>query len=161
MYILGEPVESVQIRDFLWLRQLTSCLLAKHMSCMKIVYGNIFTDFFDEYLWDSEKCVNHFTAMMKEMLFHTSMTNTMCFGMKQHLFKLITFKYSSIAVHFYNTVKLTMDSLKRNIKIYAVEPETLSFLSHAFFFLAKTWCLHYPKCNSTADSSVGDLGVLC
>ncbi len=35
-----------------------------------------------------------------------------------------------------------MDSFLKSIKIDATEPEELSFLFHAFFFLVKTWCLH-------------------
>lgn len=48
----------------------------------------------------------------------------------------------------YNIVGLTVDSL-------------ISILFHAVFLLIKTWWVHDPQCNSTADWSVGDLGVLC
>lgn len=36
----------------------------------------------------------------------------------------------------------------------------LAFIIHAFF-LVKTWCLHYPQCNSTTDRSVQGSDVLC
>ncbi len=46
-------------------------------------------------------------------------------------------------------------------KVSKSEPEISSFLFHAFFFLIRTWRLHYPQCSSTADNLVRDPGVLC
>ena len=42
---------------------------------------------------------------------------------------------------------LTMGSLKQLITIDTAEPEIAPFLFNAFFFLFKTWQLHYPQCH--------------
>ncbi len=57
--------------------------------------------------------------------------------------------------------QLRDDSFLKSVKTAAAEPQISSFILHAFFFLVKTWCLHYPQCNSTINSSIGDSGVLC
>lgn len=35
------------------------------------------------------------------------------------------------------------------------------FTSYNHLLCEKTHCLHYPQCNVTIDSVVGDLAVLC
>lgn len=54
-------------------------------------------------------------------------------------------------------VLLLSDSQGAVFEINATESSY--FLFHAVFFLVKTWPLHYPQCNPTADNLVGDLGV--
>lgn len=47
-------------------------------------------------------------------------------------------------------------AVRKMIKIYAAEPEVLSFIVHVFLFIVQTWRLHYHQSNLTTNSSVTD-----
>lgn len=52
------------------------------------------------------------------------------------------------SIAFYKVAGLIMDSLKKGIKVPAAEPEILSFIFHASFFVTKACRLHYHSTDS-------------
>ncbi len=76
------------------------------------------------------------------------------YGWKLHKVSIKRVLHRFSAAHlYYNTVWLTMEkSMQQNQRYHL-------FFKPPFFFLVKTWCLHYPQCNATAYSSVRYTGV--
>ncbi len=82
------------------------------------------------------------------------------FGLKGVVSKSISpsiFPITDLELYSSNThVRLMMGSLKQKGSKLMQRRYRFFFLLlfQAFFFLVKTWRLHYPQCNSTADNLV-------